>query len=300
MSDKIIVMMKDGVSYAKCSSYGSFSGAYVINGVDAVLAPGDKSYAIVEGTVETFERKMMPARNIIGYELYDRYKEITQLPHELPADSFTRDDEGDLCGKNAEFYMAKYNVPEPYLQPVDFEIIDRDCEPVKIPSYVVIEFPNNIAKYPETQHKYPCRIGAETVFNLLWDRVKAVVDASDGRLSMDSYKSIQTLTINERIAIPYNETTTRSYYPTARSRKPKIETVAVRWKTIKLFETCGPKYSNSAGKNSVSTVRGENYADLTDKLEAYIQTFITQLDGDKREVCRHCRGEGVVKVGEAL
>lgn len=297
MSDKIIVMMKDGVSYVKLGSYGSFGGSYVINGVDAEPAPGDKSYAIYEGEVTSIERKRTMPRKVVGYALYSRYKEITQLPHELPADAFTRDDDGDLEGENAEFYHAVYGEQQTYLEPVNFEVIDRDCEPVPIPSYVVIEFPNNISRFRETQHKYPCRIGAEAVFNLLWDRVEEVVKASDGRLTMDAYKNIQTLTVSERVAIPYHQTTTRSYYPTLRSRKPKIETVVVRWKTLKIFDVCGPKYSNSSGKsNPVSMIRGENYADLAEKLEAYIQSFLTKMEGGKREVCRHCRGEGIVDV----
>lgn len=297
MAEKILVMMKNGVSYVKLGSYGSFNGSFVINGVDATPAPGDKNYAMFEGEVTSLERKRTSPRKVVGYALYSRYKEITQLPHELTADAFTRDEDGDLCGENAEFYHAVYDEPQPYLEPVEFEIIDRDCEPVAIPSYVTIEFPNNISRYRETQHKYPCRIGAETVFNLLWDRIEEVVNTSDGRLTMDAYKNIQTLTVSERVAIPYHQTTTRTYYPTLRSRKPKTETVAVRWKTLKIFDVCGPKYSNSSGKsNPVSMIRGENYADLTEKLEAYTQTFLTKLEGGKREVCRHCRGEGIVEL----
>lgn len=298
MADKIIVMEKDGFSYVKLESYGSFGSSYVINGLDAVQAPGDKRYAIVEGTVTSIERKRTPSRRVIGYELYDRYKEITQLPHEVPVDSFTRDDDGDLCGENAEFYRAKYDDPQPYLEPVEFEVIDRNCAPVQIPSYVTIEFPHNIARYPETQHKYPCYIGAKSMFNLLYDRVKERVDASEDKYKMDSYRNIQTLTVSERIAIPYHETTTRSYYPTIRSRKTKTETVAVKWKTVKIFEITGPEYSGyKDGKSPrIMPVKGASYAELQTNLEAYIQSFLTQLDEGKRQVCAHCRGEGIVEV----
>jgi len=291
---KIIVMQKAGRSYVKLSSYKGFAGGYVINGEDAIQAPGDKSYAIVDGEVTTLERKLTKSRSIIGYALYDRYKDITQLPHETPVDAFSRDEDGDLCGPNAEFYHAVYDEPQQYLEPVEFEVIDRDCEPVTIPPYVTIEFPNNIAKFPETQHKYPCRIGSETVFNLLWDRVKAAVSESDGKYVMDDYKSIQTLTVSERIAIPYHESKTVEYYPTPRARKTKTRTVPINWRTVKVFEICGPKYSQSGKKACTSAVRGENYADLQTKLEAYIQSFLVQLTEGKRLVCEHCRGEGVV------
>ncbi|ETT40915.1 hypothetical protein C162_26695 [Paenibacillus sp. FSL R7-269] len=298
MADKIIVMEKDGVSYAKLSSYSGFGSSYVINGEAAVPAPGDKNYAIVDGTVTSIEVKRTAPGYRVGYALYDRYKEITQLPHELPADAFTRDDDGDLCGENAEFYRAVHSEPTTYLEAVEFEIIDRNCEPVTIPSYVTIEFPNNIARYRETQHKYPCFISGKNVFDLLWERIKERVDNSDGKYVMDSYKNIQTLTVSERIAIPYHETTTRSYYPTARSRKPRIETVPVRWKSVAVIEVYGPEYSRKpTGRDATSAVRGKDYAELQTNLEAYISSFLSRMEDGKREVCRHCRGEGIVDVG---
>lgn len=299
MADKIIVMEKDGFSYIKLHEYAShaFGCTHVINGLDAVPAPGDKRYAVVEGTVTSVQTKRLARRSVIGYGLYDRYKEITQLPHDVGADSFTRDDDGDLCGQNAEFYYAKYDDPQPYLEPVEFDIIDRNCAPVQIPSYVTIEFPHNIARYPETQHKYPCRIGAESVFNLLYDRVKERVEKSEGKYTIDDYRSIQMLRVDERISIPYNETSQRSYYPTQRSRKMKTETVHVRWKTARVFELKGPKYGTGADKTPlVQMVRGNDYEELQTNLESYIQSFIVQLDEGKREVCVNCRGEGVVKV----
>lgn len=295
--DKIIVMEKDGVSYVKLSSYGGFGSSYVINGEAAVPAPGDNNYAMVNGTVTSIEIKRSRPRSIVGYTLYDRYKEITQLPHELPAEAFTRDDDGDLCGENAEFYRAVYSEPETYLEPVEFEIIDRNCEPVKMPHYVTIEFPNNIARHRETQHKYPCFIPGKVVFELLWDRVKERVDKSDGKYVMSGYENIQTLSVNERIAIPYHATTTRSYYPTARSRKPRTETVQLRWKEVNVFGIYGPVYSQPpAGKEVTPTIRGKDYADLQANLEAYINSSLSRMEGGKREVCRHCRGEGIVEL----
>lgn len=294
MNEKIIVMQKGGVSYVKLSSYGM--SAYLINGIEPVVAPGNSNFAMVDGEITRIERKKTATRSIIGYALYDRYKEITQLPHGMPAGAFTRDEDGDLCGENAEFYRAVFDNPQPTLDPVDFEIVDRDCAPVAIPHYVTIDFPNNIARYPETQHKYPCRIGAETVFNMLWDRVKERVDASAGHYTMDSYKSIQTLTVNERIEIPFHQTRQVEYYPTQRSRNTKTRTEVVKTRTVKVFEVCGPKYSNSGGKACVQSIRGENYAELQANLEAYIQTFLAELTEGRRQLCEKCRGEGVLCV----
>lgn len=295
--DKIIVMEKDGVSYVKLSSYSGFGSSYVINGADAVPAPGDKNYAIVDGIVTSIAVKKTCSRSVIGYALYERYKEITQLPHEMPADAFTRDDDGDLCGENAEFYRAEYSEPETYLESVEFEVIDRNCAPVKIQSYVTIEFPNNIARYRETQHKYPCFVTGKIIFDLLWERVKERVDSSDGKYVMDNFKNIQALRVSERIAIPYHETTTRSVYPTARARKPRIETVPVKWKSVTILEIYGPGYSQTTqGKEVTQNIRGKDYAELQANLEAYINSFLSRLEDGKREVCRHCRGEGIVEL----
>ena len=296
MTNKIIVMEKDGVSYIKLGSYGSFNGSYVVNGEVAQPAPGDSSYAIVSGKVTSIEQKRTQSRRVIGYELYDRYKEITQLVHELPADSFYRDDDGDLVGENAELYRPVYDSPLPYLEPVEYEVIDKDCEPVTIPSYVVIDFPNNIGKYREVQHKYPCFISAKDVFNILYDKVAEHVAESDGKFVMDGYRNIQSLRVDERVAIPYYETRTRQYYPTARSRKPKVLTEQVKWKQVRVFEVCGPAYSSYKESNKrTEIIRGLNYAELQSNLEAYIQSYISQLTGGKREVCQHCRGEGIVE-----
>jgi len=298
MGSKILVMEKSGMSYVKLTEYRKVYGQYVINGEEAKAAPGDERYAIVNGKVERIEVKRKPQPKLIGYKLYERYHEITQLPHDMPADAFYRDEDGDLCGENAEFYRPVYDEPQPYLEPVEFEVIDRDCEPVKIPSYVVIEFPNNIAQFPETQHKYPCFIRSEDVFNLLYDRVKAHAATSDGKYVTDDYRNIQALRVEERIEIPYHETKTTSHYPTARSRKPKTYTVQVRWKNVKVFEIYGPKYSVNSTNNLPRTgpIRGTNYAELQANLETYIQSFLSQMTEGKRKVCECCRGEGVIAV----
>jgi len=290
-------MEKDGRSYVKLASYNGFGKSYVINGEEAKPAPGDQNYAIVTGKVERIEVRRTTQRNRIGYKLYERYREITKLPHDLPVDAFTRDEDGDLCGENAEFYYAVYDDPQTYLESLEFDVIDRDCEPVKIPSYVTIEFPHNIARFPETQHKYPCYIGGAAVFELLYDRIKERAATSEGKFKTDDYRNIQALRVEEIIDIPYPETKTTSYYPTARSRKPRTMTVPVRHKSVKVFEIYGPKYGSSDRPiPRTQTIRGGNYAELLANIETYIQSFLVQMADGKRQVCACCRGEGIVAV----
>ena len=286
------VMLKDGKSYVKLDGYRS--GKFLINGVEPVKCKGNPSWAEVNGDITEIKKLVKKPAVLKEFNLRSKFVGKTTLLLTKDADSFYRDDY-DWLGEDVEFYEPVYNEPEIIETIEEFEVIDRNCMPVSMPNYIKVEFRNNIAKYPETQHLYPCSINYKEVYDRVHDRLVAIVRSNPDRLICDDYKNIQTLTIQEIITVPYHAEKTVHYYPTMRSKKMKKKIVQETKRNAEILKIVGEYKSNTAIQ--VASVSGDNYADLQIKLEEYIQSFEQILSFDSHEVCDKCKGTGITKRG---
>lgn len=295
MDDPIIVLEKDGISYIHFRSK-HFENQYLVNGKPPVKCPGNAEYAMIEGKVEKIEKIIYPVRNVIKFRLKEQYEAITNLPKELPKETFKRDEYGDWYGENIEFYEPVYDDPPPKYEPIDFLVIDRNCEPVKMPHYVKVDFPYNLRHYPEVHHKYPCYIDRKDVYNLVKDRIIKVVDNSSGKYTRTNYSNIQTMTIYEVIEIPFRCERKEVIPARTKRGKDKYKTVIEKTKKVKLFEIVGDYRTNDEDVIRIESIRGNNYEELMKNLEEYIQSFLSIFDKTKRIVCPHCKGEGILEI----
>lgn len=294
MSNGLTVMVKDGISYVRTADYSSTRYTkYLINGTPEVIAKGDDRYSVFEGEINKIEVVRAQNKKLVGYKLYEKYKDLTALPETLPLDAFTIE-EGETNGKNSEFYHGIYEDQPPLYENIEFTVIDRNSEPVYMPDYVVVEFPNNIGKFKEVQHNYPCYVNSKIVFDMLHDKVKAKIEDMPN-YEMDDYKSIQSLTVTELIPLPYHESEFYNYYPTYKSKNPKIKSRVIKHRKQTVFYILGPEYSrDNRTVDRTKVIKGENYADLQQKLEDYFQSYLDLIEDGVREVCAQCKGQGII------
>ncbi len=283
--------------------------AYLINRVQPTHCKGNKNWVQVAATVDIIQRKATSERVRTGFRLKEQFAGIKGIvtdpafPAEKPADAYEWvSDFGGWSGEHAEFYEAVYSEPAESLQEVAFEVISLDCEPVELPPYVKVDFPACVSEHPETWHKYQCSIGYEQVFNLIHDAVAKIVAENPDVLSMDDYKSIQTCTVQQRIAIPSVARRTRKVERFNSKTRPhrKFDDVTDTVKMVTLLQFVGKYKDRGAPYIQVQAMGGKNYEDLQFNLAVYIKSFTDKLDITRLSVCHHCFGSGTVKTKDQV
>lgn len=288
MDTKLTVLKKGGVSYLEIAHY--YASGYRINGVEPTPCPGNKGWVMVEGDVRSVDRVIPPANELIGFKLKVEYEGLSELPKTLPKEVFEWDsEECEWVGERSPLYEPTYQQTPSGLQPVEFEVVDYDCEPVAMPEYVTVDFPNNLRFYRAVQHKYPCHVKYDEVFKLV---AEAVVDATKkhpGLYEVTDYRNIQLLAVSVLIEKPPVQVRKKDLW----SKRPKWTTVTETHAKRKVLDIVG-NYKSENNSERIVAISGENYADLLKKLGAYIQGFVDRIDPRKWCLCSKCSGEGVV------
>jgi len=294
MAKPLIVMKKDGSSYVELGYHAEHY--YLVNGKPPVLCPGNSDWAMVEGDLISLERIVPAKRELVGFCLKEEFVGVVTIAEQLPADAFTFDfDESEWTGERAELYQPVYlDVPQG-TTPVEFHVIDYDCEPVKMPPYVEVDFPANLKFHRAVQHKYPCRVPMKQVFDLVAEAVVAEVNKHPEIYRLHDCRNIQVLKVTAILkTAPRKE---RIDVSRVGARRPKWKTVTETTITKEVLSIVG-EYRDKANAIQIREVAGENYKDLKAKLEAYIQSFVELIDPRQWCVCDKCNGEGVVLAGK--
>ncbi len=288
----ITVLKHKDKSYIKdCPQYSK------VNGKE--LPPKEKggNWYIVEGDVLSITQPHQVGGELIGWRLTEEYSsyESEKFPLELPKHTFGRwDDEDD--DPRRKFYEGVYSPESTEDKPLEFVVHPIDGVPRQIPSWCTVQFPACITELPELKHNFPCSISYTSLFGILWGRVKEVVSKSKN-LWMDDCLSIQTLTVKRRITIPkgLQKTEKEKYWPSLGSRKQKTRDIVKTEKWIELFQVVGKYDRRGPDVFQTPTLEGKNLAELEQKIEDYIQSFLVYLDDEYLEVCSCCNGVGAIK-----
>ncbi|GAG17730.1 unnamed protein product, partial [marine sediment metagenome] len=169
-----------------------------------IPCPGNSKWAMVEGDVYSVQRARIVRGEVTGFQLAHKYKGVaSNLPETQPLNAFVYNDQDRFEGDLIEFYEEVRAESTEELEPIEWQVIDMDCEPVELPKYVLVKFPDSLRQYPQTWHKYPCVIGVPDVFNLVYDRVAEVVDSSDRKYGRNDYRNIQILGVWENVPVNF-------------------------------------------------------------------------------------------------
>lgn len=287
--DKLIVMKKDGFSYVEGDRWRR--DRLVVNGQKPAPCPGNDDWSMIKGDIVSIDYIIPASREHTGFRIKP---ELALLVHgvesELPVGSFELIDE-EWSGEHAELYEAAYRDVPPVQEPVKFDVIDYDCEPVAMPSYVEVDFPANLRFHRAVQHKYPCRIAMPSVFHLVADAVVAETQKHKGLYRLHDCRNIEILGVDAVIATkPHDVRRDTSW-----GRRPKWKTVTVTETTKRVLGIVG-SYRDKSGYEQITGLDAPNYAELDAKLTAYIGSFVERIDPRRWKVCPHCDGEGLVQV----
>jgi len=290
---KASVMKKDGTSYIECQC-GLTTDNMLVNGTPPAVCPGNNRWCMVEGDIERIERILPETREHAGFNLKSEFVGVVAatVPSTMPLGAFEYDYDGGWIGERAELYEPAYKTKPSTTEPVEFEVIDFDCEPVAMPSYVEVEFPANLRFRREVQHKYPCRVRMQDVFPLVADAVVKETQKHPGLYELHDCRNIQSLSVKVRIDKKQVTVRKRDWF----SKRPKWSTVTETHTTKEVLSIVG-KYDDKGRSTQICEVSGKDYADLAAKLEAYIQGFVSLIDPRRWCVCETCGGEGVVLKG---
>ena len=291
----LMVMQKGGKSYIKIGHYSMDD--YRINGLPISQAKGHMDWCVIDGPVLSIEKKTRGRSYIKHYRRVDGSSE--RLPEIVSADSAEVDDDGDILtisGQDPRFYEAEYDAKPDEWNLVPFEVVDRDCEPVEMESWCVVDWPASVEHYRERQHLYPCHITVDSLFNLCAERIDGIVKKSNGSLILTDYRNIGTLHVDAVVAIPkeFQRARTVEYYKTFRARKTSTKVVTDDTKTIRLFDLNGRYDKPSAGSIQVPGINAANYAELEKRVAKYVNGIADLCDMRKRCVCSACGGHGIV------
>lgn len=282
MNTKIVpILVKNGVSYI-CTRHlytRHHRPMLCINGdINAVITKciGTAEWWRYDGIIETLESVHKRPAKCMGYHLKDEIAvKLPTLPVELPSDAFGYDDDKEeMTGEYAEFFDFYHRILEPQppeIRELEFIVLHTDCEPVVLPSYVVVEYPEALDQHVELQHLLPCFIRADSVFNLVYDALVKIVKGQR-HLTCDKYKNIQVLRVFEQIIVP-------------KTAKPQ---------TREILHIVGT-YHDKQGARQISAVSGKNYVDLQQNLQALIDELAEPLLQSQPMHCPKCGGCGIVR-----
>lgn len=287
-------MKKDGISFVKLRdgwNAGKVKGNWLVNGVEPTVCRGDADWCQVAGDITSIQRINHKSDLLDHWKLKEQYASFP-LEKTRHADAFERYDDDD---PNAAFYEAVYVHQEPVITTEEFEVIDYDCEPIARPAYVTVKFPHTLSEYPDTWHKWPCEINYKAVFEIVAEAVVTRCKELPDYVVTD-HRNIQALKVERRISIPQSAQVAEreNYWPSFRSRNMKSRMVKKTTRLIKVLDLIG-EYKGGHGEIRTVALSGDNWAELSENLSNYVQSFVDLLDPEHLEVCEHCKGSGVVK-----
>ncbi len=294
--ESIRIIQKNGISYFKPNSYYNIVNFWANDNILAEKCPGDPSWYKVSVNISKLESEHNGGIDYVAYKIRDTYKVLSQnspvqFPEVLSVEKFNLlEDESE----KKSFYEPVIKQNPNYRNNIEFVIIDRDCEPVKMLPGVNVQFPYDLEKYPETFHKYPCSITGDSLFEILYSRVSDMVK-SDKKYSIEDYRSIGVLRAYETLKINFQKKEVRRFYPSLRAKKMVSKEYLVENTKITLLEIYAPKYkSNNSSSETVPALSAPSYAELLEKINNYIDSKMRVFDSSAKEVCACCKGVGVV------
>lgn len=291
-----VIKAPNGRSYVNVG-YALGRSSLLINGTPVVVSPGDRNWAIVEGDVVSVVALVSGGRTLSHFELVPETAKVARaagLVESVPPATFWRDEDGDglWVGENVQFYHPIFTPDPPVESPLEFEVFQAVAEPREIPSWCQVDFPYRLEYAPYLWHAYSCRISPENLWPFARKAVLDVVAKYPDRYIVRDYDSIQTMTVNIKLAVPFSSTIN---YTVTKGRREKWCTKLEQYRESKLLELVGKYNQASPDAVRLPELRAENFTDLQATIDDYCSQLAASVDIGAWNVCPHCKGSGVLK-----
>lgn len=228
------------------------------------------------------------------YELKAGYAATELMPSVITMEMYNTDEYDDVIG----LYSLKYDTEDGGYEQIEFEISvvysRKDFEFVPNKYYAEVDLLTQI-EYPEVAYQdMPCKLSSEQMYSVIRNYVKKNIDTRYAKIESD-YDFHFEVSRNIGLADPYTkmEDINRGY----KRRKPKwvTRTISTKRATILNLKRKASDSNYGSGCDLAPEIVGENYTDLTEKVDKYLEELMTSINKNYCE-CLNCKGWGVVEV----
>lgn len=243
----------------------------------------------------TVSQKQQDKRINERYELKKGYKPTELMPQIITKEMYKTDEFEEVIG----LYTYKYDTVPGGYENVDFNIDTiysrEDFEFVPNEYGASTDLLTQI-EYPEEAYQdRPCRLDSEQMLKMIRNYVKANIDTTVAQITSD-YDFHFEVVKRIQLADPYNILVDQNNSWLNKRRKPKWINKMISEKKATIINFKDKNSSSDYGKDCVvaPTITGENYKDLQNKVEKYLEELMKQINKKYCE-CPNCKGWGIVE-----
>lgn len=244
---------------------------------------------------EILEKKPNEAINK-RYELKAGYQPTELMPSIITMEMYELDEYEDVMG----LYSLKYDIKEGDYEPIEFKISTvykrKDFEFVPNKYCAKTDLLTQI-EYPEVAHQdFPCKLTSDQMYSIIRNYVKSNINTKYAQVKSD-YDFHFEVVRQIGLAEPYTTLVDVNGSMFNKRRKPKWVTRNISTKTASILNLKRKPENTNYGDDCclAPCIIGENYADLTEKVEKYLEELMASINKEYCE-CPNCKGWGVVEV----
>lgn len=229
------------------------------------------------------------------YELKEGYVATELMPSIITMEMYSSDEYDNIMG----CYTLKYDEVDDGYDDVEFKIdtIYRREDYTFVPNTYNAET-NLITQIECPEEAYqdkPCRLDGKSMLKIIRNYIKSKIDTSVATITSD-YDFHFEVRKKIPLANPYSIMVDTNNSWMNKRRKPKwVERmISAKEETIINFKEPGGR-DYGTGCVVAPSIIGENYEDLTKKVNQYLEELINRVNKKYCE-CPHCKGWGIVEV----
>src|SRR5574344_525345 len=244
------------------------------------------------------EKKRPNERINKRYELKAGYVATEIMPQIITMDMYDSDEYEDVIG----LYSLRYEEQDGGYDEVDFKIDviyeRKDFEFVPNKYNADVDLLTQI-EYPEESYQdMPCQVNSRQMFEIIRQHVKSHIDMNFAKIKSDydfHFELIRYIGLNN----PYTKMVDTNNSLVNKRRKPKWVERTVTTKEVTILNIKRDSSDKRYGDDCqiAPTITGENYQELTDKIEKYLEELMKTINKNYCE-CPKCNGWGIVEVEE--
>lgn len=267
---------------------------FLFDGQVAEKTNRNEWYKLNKAPSEILEKKPNETINK-RYELKAGYQPTELMPSIITMEMYESGEYEDVMG----LYSLKYDIKEGGYEQIEFKISTiykrKDFEFVPNKYYAETDLLTQI-EYPEVAHQdFPCKLTSDQMYSIIRNYVKSNINTKYAQVKSD-YDFHFEVVRQIGLAEPYTTLMDTNGSLFSKRRKPKWVTQTISTKTASILNLKRKPENTDYGDNCclAPCIVGENYADLTEKVEKYLKELMASINKNFCE-CPKCKGWGVVE-----
>lgn len=291
----IIIDCENYIYIAREDNYCFEMIGFLFDGQVAEKTNNNKWYKLNKIPSEILKKQ--PNENINKrYELKAGYQPTELMPSVITMEMYESGEYANIMG----LYSLKYDTKEGGYEPIEFNISTvykrENFEFVPNKYNAETDLLTQI-EYPEVAYQdFPCKLTSEQMYSIIRRYVKSNINTKYAQVKSD-YAFHFEVVRQIGLAEPYTTLVDTNGSLSNKRRKPKWVERIISTKEASILNLKRRASDTDYGKDCrlAPCIIGENYADLTEKVEKYLEELMKVINKEFCE-CPNCKGWGVVEV----